>query len=417
MAINPIDITLEVAESALAYCGCDDRDDWTNCGMALKAEFGDAAFDVFDAWSQTGAGYKAADTKAVWKSFKGSQIGIGTLIFKAKEAGFKFEKREMSNEDRDRLEKERAEKMKAREAQEKIEEKNRDEYRAKLSDALTSAVNTTDGFSYQGKSEYLDKKQVGAFGVLFPNRPLIVVNDEKKCDARVLVGHEAFSEFINLPDDQKPVHRIIRAGAMIVPLYDEKYRINNFQVIYNTGRKRFLKGRKQGCFFIVGQMPQHGRFNVAFAEGYANAASIHMALQCPVVVCFDAGNMKPVAQKILELWGEQINQYLFCADDDSHLKTNKGLQKASEAAALVSGLVVLPVIDPIAKEEDAPDSLYTQAVEFVVEKQKVSISAIQRELKIGYNRAAHIVDYMQNNKIVSKQNEKGKREVLIAKPV
>ncbi|MDX4950549.1 DNA translocase FtsK [Proteus mirabilis] len=58
------------------------------------------------------------------------------------------------------------------------------------------------------------------------------------------------------------------------------------------------------------------------------------------------------------------------------------------------------------------DPLFVQAVEFVVEKQRVSISGIQRQLRIGYNRAAMIVEQLELQGIVSEQNCNGNREVL-----
>ena len=61
--------------------------------------------------------------------------------------------------------------------------------------------------------------------------------------------------------------------------------------------------------------------------------------------------------------------------------------------------------------EDA-DELYDEAVNFVIESRRASISAVQRKLRIGYNRAARIIDQMENNGAVSKANHTGKREVL-----
>ncbi|EMC8779312.1 DNA translocase FtsK 4TM domain-containing protein [Providencia rettgeri] len=58
------------------------------------------------------------------------------------------------------------------------------------------------------------------------------------------------------------------------------------------------------------------------------------------------------------------------------------------------------------------DPLFDQAVEFVVEKQRVSISGVQRQFRIGYNRAARIVEQMEVQGIVSEQGHNGNREVL-----
>ena len=59
------------------------------------------------------------------------------------------------------------------------------------------------------------------------------------------------------------------------------------------------------------------------------------------------------------------------------------------------------------------NSLYEQAVQLVVREQKASTSFVQRHLKIGYNRAATIVEEMESNGIISAANHVGKRDVLI----
>ena len=58
------------------------------------------------------------------------------------------------------------------------------------------------------------------------------------------------------------------------------------------------------------------------------------------------------------------------------------------------------------------DELYSKAVDIVINQQKVSTSFIQRYLQIGYNRAARIVEKMEDDGIVSEANNAGKRQVL-----
>jgi S-DNA-T family DNA segregation ATPase FtsK/SpoIIIE len=58
------------------------------------------------------------------------------------------------------------------------------------------------------------------------------------------------------------------------------------------------------------------------------------------------------------------------------------------------------------------DALYTKAVEIVMSQQKVSTSYIQRYLQIGYNRAARIIEKMEEEGIISEANNAGKRQVL-----
>ncbi|MFD1627250.1 DNA translocase FtsK [Azospirillum griseum] len=60
------------------------------------------------------------------------------------------------------------------------------------------------------------------------------------------------------------------------------------------------------------------------------------------------------------------------------------------------------------------DDLYMQAVNLVVREGKVSVSFIQRQLQIGYNRAARLVERMETERVVSAANHQGKREVLLS---
>ena len=66
------------------------------------------------------------------------------------------------------------------------------------------------------------------------------------------------------------------------------------------------------------------------------------------------------------------------------------------------------------EEGDAEqDSFYDEAVAMVVKARRVSVSSVQRRFKIGYNRAARIVEAMENAGVVSKMESNGTREVLV----
>jgi len=65
---------------------------------------------------------------------------------------------------------------------------------------------------------------------------------------------------------------------------------------------------------------------------------------------------------------------------------------------------------------DDQDELYDQAVAFVTESRKASISSVQRHLRIGYNRAARIIEEMEASGVVSQPEHNGQREVLAPPP-
>ena len=62
------------------------------------------------------------------------------------------------------------------------------------------------------------------------------------------------------------------------------------------------------------------------------------------------------------------------------------------------------------------DELYDRAVGIVLRDRKASTSYIQRKLQIGYNRAARIIERMEEEGIVGQANHAGKREILLNGP-
>ena len=83
-----------------------------------------------------------------------------------------------------------------------------------------------------------------------------------------------------------------------------------------------------------------------------------------------------------------------------------GITSDSESEGGVGGFDGVEELDP----------LFDQAVQFVTEKRKASISGVQRQFRIGYNRAARIIEQMEAQGIVSEQGHNGNREVLAPPP-
>jgi S-DNA-T family DNA segregation ATPase FtsK/SpoIIIE len=68
-------------------------------------------------------------------------------------------------------------------------------------------------------------------------------------------------------------------------------------------------------------------------------------------------------------------------------------------------------------EDSETDALYDEAVNFVLESRRASISAVQRKLKIGYNRAARMIEAMEMAGVVTAMNTNGSREVIAPAPM
>ena len=77
---------------------------------------------------------------------------------------------------------------------------------------------------------------------------------------------------------------------------------------------------------------------------------------------------------------------------------------------------VLPGEQPRDSSGDEQDALYDEAVAVVTESRKASISYVQRRLKIGYNRAARMIEEMEQSGVVSEVQSNGSREVLAPPP-
>jgi S-DNA-T family DNA segregation ATPase FtsK/SpoIIIE len=78
----------------------------------------------------------------------------------------------------------------------------------------------------------------------------------------------------------------------------------------------------------------------------------------------------------------------------------------------IMGFVDEKNYDSTSNEGEKKDQLYKNAIELVKSEGKASTSFLQRKLQIGYNRAARIIDMMEDDGIISKANHVGKREIL-----
>lgn len=163
-------------------------------------------------------------------------------------------------------------------------------------------------------------------------------------------------------------------GVAVVPLVDVNGAIHGLQVLRSA--RQAEKARKpakelwpagmvkKGHFHLIGGTPQ---WVLLVAEGYATAATLHMATGYPVVVAFDAGNLLPVAAAMAKRY--RSAKVLICGDDDvlqkcrhcktrliladhpqlcphcmqPHEKSNAGLLGAEAAALDVGGALLLPV--------------------------------------------------------------------------
>lgn len=170
---------------------------------------------------------------------------------------------------------------------------------ARERDAEATAVRAQriwDGLPESGRSPYLDRKQVRAFGL-----------------------------------------RFAKGGTVVVPVRDFDRKVWGLQFIAGDGTKRFLTGtaKKGRCHWLGAETPV-----IALAEGYATAASVHMATGWQTVVAFDAGNLLPVARALR--WRRPEVELVICGDNDLLTPGNPGRTAALAAARAARARVVVP---------------------------------------------------------------------------
>ncbi|KGE03515.1 DNA translocase FtsK [Pseudohaliea rubra] len=112
----------------------------------------------------------------------------------------------------------------------------------------------------------------------------------------------------------------------------------------------------------------------------------------------------------------------FCSDDEVHRVVSDWKRRGAPAyiEGLLdegSGVAVTAGELQSGEGDDEDDALYDEAVHYVTQSRRASISSVQRKLRIGYNRAARLIEAMEAAGVVSEMGSNGQREVLAPPPV
>ena len=257
--------------TALSYINSQSRDVWVKVGTALKTEFGEAGFSLFDEWSKTANNYKSDDAKSAYKSFRRGMSNIGYVINQAKQNGWVREKPQAISQ-AEILERQRKNQELARQAE--IERQQ------KATEAAIYAQKVWNNAKPANPNHaYLQSKGI--------DNPSVLASIRQDKD------------------------------ALILPLKNHG-KIVGIQKIFESGDKRFNRDiEKKGSAFIIGDRAdmKHG---FLMAEGFATAATLHQATGKPVVVAFDAGNLKDVANNLKGFVEKHHTTVLICADKDDN---------------------------------------------------------------------------------------------------
>ncbi|WP_414430830.1 PriCT-2 domain-containing protein [Alcanivorax sp. IL3] len=342
----PDPLPLQEAGQALLYVdpNCD-RDTWFSIAGALKSEYGDTGWDLFESWSQQGHNYDKGACKTTWRSAKPGHYSIGTLIKLAKDGGWERPHRQLTAEEKRQLQDEQQARRKARQAAIEADEARL----LVMHEAVAGACQTIwdDHTQAMGKSAYLGKKGVGAHGVRFFRNAVLLVIDDQAQTCEIKLKNEIRDWFGALPSP-RPEHisfLMLKSGAIAVPMRDCAGYVWAIQTVNEQGTKLFPKyARKKGLFHVLGELD--GAELVGFAEGYATAATAYeLGAGWPVVTCFDSGNMYAVAAEMQGAGLLEGKTPVWLADNDPPNKqTGKraGQEAANKCQQAFGGVILTP---------------------------------------------------------------------------
>ena len=271
-------MNFQKAQSALSFIPPHDREIWLSVGMAIKNEFGEDGFELWNTWSQGAESYKEKDAKAVWKSISASgAVGIGTLFYLASRYGWRDNVEHRSPLTAQELES----KKRAQEARKEA----------------TNAEERRKQIGYE-KAEKLTQTLINACAL----------------ETHYYLNSKGFPDMLALVAD----------GVLIVPMRDYKTNsLRGCQTIEwipknQAYEKKMIYGmRAKGSVLRLGS-PRAAE--IYLCEGYITGCTVEAALRrlklnASVLVCFSSSNMAHVAT--------MVNGKAFCAADNDHSGTGE----------------------------------------------------------------------------------------------
>lgn len=305
---------MERSSDALEYVDAHDRDTWLRMAMALKSEFGEAGFSVWDDWSQTADNYNQHDAMTVWRGIKsGGGVGIGSLFHESRENGWRddvtYTAESMTPEQVEERRLARLKKTAEAEEQVRHEQAQAARWTAEIWKRAEPVV----------VNQYLDRKQVSPTSTL------------RQIDV------SAINEIIGYPLKSKG--EPLTGAVLVAPMRRAgSSGLCSTEIIDGTGRKTALAGRgtKSGAYWATERLDNPTVLLVG--EGVATVLSASQAVNLPGVAALSCGNMKAVALAMREM--HPAAKIVLLAD----LKKDTGApdEKAAEAAKLVGGCLAVP---------------------------------------------------------------------------
>lgn len=298
----------EEARRALNHIDPNSREIWFRMGAAVHSEFGQEGFAMWDEWAKGGEKYNAKDAKDVWNSCRAGRINIGTLFWEAKNNGFSHSQ-EYSQPSPELLQ------------QREISKKERE---------AQAATQEIENQKKRDKTTYISQKRWEKAAPADPNHPYLV--------AKGIASAEVL----------KSIRQEPQSGKLLIPMYQNNKLVSVQEISQDMQKTYPINATKSGSAMVIGDRSKI-KEGYLVAEGFATGATLHETSGKPVIVAFDAGNVKRVAEKLAETM--PTTPVTFCADNDAFNAKNDGVLKA-EAAAGLFHKDVADVVYPVFSEDE-----------------------------------------------------------------
>lgn len=293
-ALAPVGV--DTIRRALSFVPSEDRDLWVRMGMAVKSELGDAGFAVWDEWSQGAENYKSSDAAAVWRSFKGGPVTIGTLLHEAKQRGYQLNG-EANRIDPAEIERYRHERRAAQEKEDAEREARYEQAAEYARDLLSQADGDPLSHPYMVRKKGVPLGQHAKRGS-WPQR--------------------------GWPD------------ALLLPIFQSDAKAWSIEAIpadEGAEKDSLEDARKGGGIYPIGKIT--GAPRVIIAEGAATAGACYASTGIPTAAALTAGNLKAAARTVLEL--SPSAEIIFAGDFDPKPNGKNPGKDAAIAAAKALG--------------------------------------------------------------------------------
>ena len=273
---------------------------------AIKDALGENGKDLWHDWSRQGDNYKASVAEATWKSAKSKAGGItvATLFKQARDNGYRPEKPYVAPNPEQR--------------------------------ALIARERATQDEIWAVYNHVRHQSAARLAHTIWRNAKALTAADL----AHPYLRNKGIQDLTAVAGIR--INRYKGQNKLVIPIYSRngqtgKTELVNLQQIEESGEKRFLAGgQKSGGYAILNGTHADMAQGFYLAEGYATAASVHLATGKPVVIAFDAGNLPVVAARIIERGNLSADTPIYLAADNDRA-SQKGLAKAAEAAAILGG--------------------------------------------------------------------------------